>query len=205
MPRRWRASTPSTVAIPVPRPEPRAVHDRHAGAGAEPHECKRGAASARVAARRGPGDRIRAHDHGPELRPGARRPRRRGDQDRADRGRQHAPADGHRRRILGHLQPQQEKPGGGPEIAAGHRHRDQAARDRRRRDGKLPPRHHGQARPGLRRREQAAARDHLLFAQGLPARPVRAAHGAGRGGADDGRTRLHDRAARADPCAPAHR
>ena len=32
--------------------------------------------------------------------------------------------------------------------------------------------------------------------QGLPARPLRAPHGARRGGADDGRARLHDRPAR---------
>ena len=54
----------------------------------------------------------------------------------------------------------------------------------------------GAARLRLRRARAAQSAPGLRLAQGLPARPLRPPHRARRGGADDGRPGLHDRADR---------
>ena len=65
-----------------------------------------------------PRGRVHPHGDGPDLRHGAGRPGRRGDQGRADRGRQHAQAAGLGRRLLPAVQPQQEEHRARPAAAA---------------------------------------------------------------------------------------
>ena len=67
------------------------------------------ASQAAAAAGRAEGGRVHPHGDGPDLRHGAGRPGRRGDQGRADRRRPHAHAAGRGHRLLPDVQPQQEE------------------------------------------------------------------------------------------------
>ena len=126
------------------------------------------------------------------------------DQGRADRRRAHAAAARRRRRLLPDVQPQQEE------------HRDRPASCRRAPTSRASSRASADVvvenfKPGTMAKygldyaalSQANPRAHLREPQGLPAGPVRSPHGARRSRADDGRPRLHDRAAPAIRCAPA--
>ena len=102
------------------------------------------------ALRRHPRRRVHPHGDGPDLRHAAGRPRRRGHQGRADRGRQHAPPARLRRRLLPDLQPQQEEHRARPQEARGRRGRAAPDRHRRHRERELQARHDEEAGPGLR-------------------------------------------------------
>ena len=146
---------------------------------------------------RRPCRRADAHHPRAVLRDDPRRSRRRGDQGRAGRRRPDPQAARLRRRLLRLLQPQQEEPRARCRLARRPQGAGQAAAVGRRDDRELRARFDGQARAGAgaSRADQSAAG--LLRAQGLPARAVREAAGARRGGADDGRAGLHDRPERA--------
>jgi hypothetical protein len=95
--------------------------------------------------------------------------------------------------FFGHVQPQQEEPGGRPRTRAAARSccawwpgPTCSARTSR----AAPWTAWGWAR----RAAHAEPAPDLRLAQGLPARALRAPHRAGRSGADDGRPGLHDRA-----------
>jgi hypothetical protein len=101
---------------------------------------------------------------------------------------------GRGRRLLPDVQPQQEEHRDRPAQARRGRGSPQAGGQCRRGGRELQARHHGQVRAGLRIALPGQSAPHLRQPQGLPARPVRAPRGAGRGGANDGRPGLHDRA-----------
>ena len=149
--------------------------------------------SERPAARRHPGDRVHPHGDGSHLRDHPRRPRRRGDQGRAARRRQHPKARRRGRRLLRPVQPQQEEHRGRHQGSARPRDRAQAGRRRRRLQRELQGGRDGAARLRLRRALAAQSAPGLRLAQGLSAGPLRPPHRPRRGGADDGRPGLHDR------------
>jgi hypothetical protein len=136
---------------------------------------------------------VHPHGHGPHLRHGAGRPGGRGHQGRARGGRPHPPPAGRGRGLLPHVQPQQEEHCAGPAQPRRAGGGAQAGGLGRRGGAKLQARRDDQIRAGLRRAEPAQPAPHLREPQGLSARPLRAPHRAGRGGADDGRPGLHDR------------
>ena len=146
-------------------------------------------------ARRPARRRADAHGHGTDLRPGPRRLRRRRGEGRAADGRQHAPASRLGRRVLRHVQPQQAQPRAW--TSKSPRDWRRAARPRRgqtswsRTSG--PARWTSSASAFTTARREPAT--DILLTQRLPARALRSSRSARRGRADDGRPRLHDRAA----------
>ena len=108
-------------------------------------------------------------------------------------------------RLLRGLQPQQEEHRGRHEKPARPCPGQAPGRRERRRRREFQARHDGGLRSRLRVAREAQRAADLLLAQRLSARPLRAPHSARRDGADDGRSRIHDRPARAGRCVPAHR